>query len=237
MTSEQDSTRESPPGDLEAIINSPPSMKALKAPNWLNKISKEQAEEFLIDRILENLSRNIPDGVVRLTVENHLTVEQISQQEESKEAIKNRKREFTFELRKTDLPAFKPWVEFVPKLAGMGVAKLRFDYVAQPEIAAKDVRVTILNEQLNDVSIGCLEASIAMSIVVNKVLVKLGTIHRKLNLYHKLDDMKELPKSVVPPATQPDLSPLSENKTCPACGASVKASAKFCGNCDAKLAQ
>jgi hypothetical protein len=236
LISEEDSAREFAPADLEALIRSPPSRKGLQAPSWLNRISKERAEEFLIDRILDNLSQILSNyNVVQLTVENHLTVEKISHRDECKEAIKNRKREFTFELQKKTLPAFKPWVEFVAKFCGIGVAKLRFEYVAQPEIAAKDVRVTILNDHLSDVSIGFLDVSIEMSMLVNGKLVKLGTISRKLNpkVPHRLDRIAELPKSAVEPAKQPDLSLVAELRFCTKCGTPIARSDHFCRRCGA----
>jgi hypothetical protein len=236
LISKEDSSRESQAYDLEELIRSPTSRKAIQAPSWLKKISRDRAEEFLIDRILDNLSGVIPDSVLQLTAESHLTVDKISQTQECKDAIKNRKREFTFQLKKK-LPAFRPWVEFTPKLAGIGVAKLRFEYVAEPGIAAKDVTVTILNGRLSDVSIDSLDASIQMSVIVDGQRVKLGTIHSRLKLRQRLSEMTELLERPVDVTKLPDLSRAAESKFCMECGASIPTSAKFCGRCGAKQAQ
>ncbi len=233
MISEEVSVREFAPDDLEALIRSPPSRKALEAPSWLNKISKERAEEFLIDRILDNLSQMIHDNVAQLTIENHLTVEKISQRQEYRDAITIRKREFTFELEPTKLPAFKPYVEFVAKLWGMSIAKLRFEYVAQPEIAAKIVTVTLLNNHLSDVSIGSLDVTVEMSMLVNGQTVKLGTINRKLDLHRALDQMTEERKPVVERAKHPDLPPENEPRFCVKCGTPIARDDGFCERCGA----
>jgi hypothetical protein len=199
-----------------------PSREKIQPPGWLSTISKERAEEFLIDRILDNLSALIPDALVELTAECQLTEDKISQRNECKEAIKNRKQEFTFDLEKKNLPAFHPWVEFTPKLAGAGVAKLRFEYLAQPEIAAKDVRVTLENGRLSEASIDSLDASIEMSMIVNGQPVKLGTIQRSLKLNQRF---------------RIRMSPLLAESFmfCPECGAKIPRSDKFCNECGAKL--
>jgi len=218
--------------DLEALIRSPLSRKSLQAPNWL---SKERAEEYIIDRVLDNLTQLIPNSVIQLTIEQHLTVERISQRREYVEALENHKRVFTFELQKNNLPAFRPWVEFITRFCGIIVAKLRFEYVAEPEIAAKNVTVTLLNEHLSDVSIGCLEASIEMSMLVNKIPVKLGKIDKTLNLYHRFDEMLRPPKwTHAPKPYHGGLTETAETKFCVKCGTKILASANFCVHCGAK---
>lgn len=233
MISEEDSLAKSQVDDLEELIRSPPSRKAIQAPDWLKKISRERAEEFLIDRILDNLSGIIPDAVLQLTAESHLTVDKISETPECREAIKNRKCEFTLQLEKK-LPAFRPWVEFTPNLAGIGVAKLRFEYLAEPRIAAKDVTVTILNGHLSDVSADSLDVSVQMSVIVKGERIKLGTIHRKLKLQQKLSELRERP---VDTTKLPELPQAGESKFCMECGATLSASAEFCGHCGANQAQ
>jgi len=236
LNSEEDSARIFARADLEELIRSPPSRRVLQTPSWLNRISKERAEEFLIHSILDNLSQILSDyNVVELAVKNYLTVEEISQRDECQDAIKNQKREFTFELQKKNLPAFRPWVEFVAKFCGIVIAKLRFEYVAQPEVAAKDVKVTILNNHLSDVSIGSLDASIEMSMLANGELVKLGTISRKLNpkAHYRLNQITETLKSAVEPAKQPDLSPTAELRFCVKCGTPMASGDSFCRRCGA----
>ena len=230
------STGEPASGDLEALIRSPSSRKALLAPSWLDKVSKKQAEEYLIDRILDNLSQVIPDNVVQLTIENHLTVEKISQRPEYREAIENQKRVFSFEIQKSNLPSFRPWVEFRARFCGIVVARLRFEYVAQPEISAKNVTITLLNNHLSEASIGCLEASIEMSMLVNAIPVKLGKIDRKLNhkIYHRFDEMLGLPESThAPRSIHSSVAEEAETKFCIECGAKIPASWKFCRYCGA----
>jgi hypothetical protein len=72
-----------------------------------------------------------------------------------------------------------------------------------------------------------------MSMLVNGKLVKLGTISRKLNLYHRLDQMAELAKSAVELAKQPDLSLVAESRFCVKCGAPIALSDGFCRRCGA----
>ena len=239
MSHEEDpATRpESHSNDLEQLIRSRTSRERIKPPGWLSTISKERIEEFLIDRILDNLSALIPDALVELTIDSQLIEDKVSQRKECKEAIENRKREFTFELEKKNLPAFHPWVEFSPKLACVGVAKLRFEYLAQPEIAAKDVRVTLENGRLSEASIDSLDASIQMSMIVDGQPVKLGTIHRRLNLSKRLSEATELPERAVNVTKRPDLSQETKNKTCGKCGANIAASADFCLYCGAKQSE
>ena len=224
--------RELAPDDLEALIRSPPSRKALEAPSWLNRISKERAEEFLIDRIVDNLSQMIQENVPQLTIENQLTVEKISRRQEYREAITTRKHKFTFELGPTKLPAFKPYVEFAAKLWGMSIAKLRFEYVAQPEVAAKIVTVTLLNNHFSDVSIGSLDVTVEMSMLVNGQTVKLGTINRTLKLQHTLDQMTE-EHEPVERAKQPEVPPGAEPRFCVICGAPIARDDGFCERCGA----
>lgn len=226
VTHEEDSAMQ--PDELEELIRSPASREKIQAPSWLSKISREKAEEFLIDRILDNLSALIPDAVLELTAETQLTEDKISQREECKEAVKNRKREFTFELEKKNLPAFHPWVEFTPKLAGVGVAKLRFEYLAQPEIAAKDVKVTLLNGHLSEASIDSLDASIDMSIIVNGQPVKLGTIQRTLSLNQRF----RFPTNG-PSGAQTAITPTG-SKFCDRCGTKIPLTANFCDSCGAQ---
>lgn len=233
MISEEVSVREFATDDLGTLIKSPPSRKALEAPSWINRISKERAEEFLIDRIVDNLSQMIQDNVPQLTIENQLTVAKISQRQEYREAIMTRKREFTFELEPTKLPAFKPYVEFAAKLWGLSIAKLRFEYVAQPEVAAKIVTVTLLNNHLSDVSIGSLDVTVEMSMLVNGQTVKLGSINRTLNLQRTLDQTTEERKPVVERAKQPDLPTGAESRFCVICGAPIARDDGFCERCGA----
>lgn len=231
LISEQARVTENPPDDLENLLKSTPSREVIERPSWINRITKEQAEEFLIDRILDNLSQLIPDKVIQLTIDNHLTVEKIRQRPECQQAIENRKRVFTFDIEKQNLPAFKPWVEFVAKLSGLVVAKLRFEYVVQPEIAAKNVSVTLLNDHLNEVSLGCLDVSVDMSLLVNDLPVKLGTITRKLNLEHRLH--KTLDTSSAPRIIEKTAEISTQTKFCTNCGAKIPMEAKFCPSCSA----
>ena len=235
LTHEEYSTvgAESQPHDLEELIRSQPSREGIQEriqrPDWLSTFSKEAVEEFLIDRILDNLSALIPEAVVELTAESQLTEDQISQRKECMEAVKNQRREFTFELEKKNLPAFHPWVEFTPKLAGLGVAKLRFEYLAQPEIAAKDVKVVLLNGHLSEASIGSLDASIDMSMIVNgQPPVKLGTIQRTLSL-----NQKSMFHINPPPEAQTPIAPTA-SKFCISCGAKIPITADYCGSCGVK---
>ena len=82
VVSQEYSAREFATDDLETLTRSPPSKKAIESPSWLNKISKERAEEFLINRLLENLEQLIPENVAQLTIQNRLSVEKISQRQE-----------------------------------------------------------------------------------------------------------------------------------------------------------
>jgi len=230
------STGEPASGDLENLLKSSRSKQVIEEPSWLNRITKQQAEEFLIDRILDNLSQLIPDQVMQLTIENHLSIEKIRQRPECRQAIENRKRVFTFDIEKQNLPAFKPYVEFVAKLSGLVVAKLRFEYVAQPEIAAKNVSVTLLNDRLNEVSLGCLDVSVDISVLVNGLPVKLGTITRKLNLERRLEETLDgsgLGSRHVPRAIKKTATISSQTKFCINCGAKIPAKAHFCRSCGA----
>jgi len=230
------STGEPASGDLENLLKSSRSKQVIEEPSWLNRITKQQAEEFLIDRILDNLSQLIPDQVMQLTIENLLSIEKIRQRPECRQAIENRKRVFTFDIEKQNLPAFKPYVEFVAKLSGLVVAKLRFEYVAQPEIAAKNVSVTLLNDRLNEVSLGCLDVSVDMSVLVNGLPVKLGTITRKLNLERRLEETLDgsgLGSRHVPRAIKKTATISSQTKFCINCGAKIPAKAHFCRSCGA----
>jgi len=211
---------ESSSNDLEELIRSHTSRDRIQPPSWFG-VTKERAEEFLINRIVDNLSALIPDAIVELTVETQLTEDKISQREECKELVKqssqlNRKLEFTFQLEKKNLPAFHPWVEFTPKLAGVGVAKLRFEYLAQPEIAAKDVKVILVNGRLSEASIASLDASIDMSIIVNGQPIKLGTIQRTLSLNQSFHIN-------APPAVRSTAS-----LYCSECGRPLRPGARFC---------
>ena len=182
---------------LEELIRNPASKDNIQSPSWLNKISKAEAEEYLINRIVDNLSALIPDAVVELTAECKLTEDKINQRKECKEAIERHKLEFTFQLENEKLPPFQPWVEFAPKVAGVGVAKLRFQYVAQPEVAANNVKVTLENGRLSEVSIESLETSIEMAMVVNEQPIKLGTIQETLSLNQKFRFREDAPGTQV----------------------------------------
>jgi len=225
---------ESPSNDLEELVRSHASRDRIQPPGWFG-VSKERVEEFLINRIVDNLSALIPDAVVELTAETQLTEDKISKREECKEAVKNRKLEFTFELEKKNLPAFHPWVEFTPKLAGVGIAKLRFEYLAQPEIAAKDVKVTLVNGRLSEASINSLDASIDMSMIVNGRPVKLGTMQRTLSLNQRFSF--HIPRPSNTPVAMRRTEPFvvtSGQQLCSRCGARIRLGAKFCTKCGTK---
>ena len=183
---------------IEELIRSTASRDRIQSPSWLNKISKAEAEEYLINRIVDNLSALIPDAVVELTAECELTEDKINQRRECKEAIERHKLEFTFQLENEKLPPFQPWVEFTPKVTGIGVSKLRFEYVAQPEVAANNVKVILENGRLSEVSVESLEASIEMSIVADDQPVKLGTIQKTLSLNQKFKFRKDAPGTQMP---------------------------------------
>ena len=173
------------PSDLAELIKSPTSRENIQPPKWLSE-AMSVSQEYLIDRILDNLSQIISNylDVIQVTVTNDLSAEKISQRQECKDAITSMKREFTFELQPLSLDDVKPWVEFMPKLKGWGVTKLRFEYDAEPEVAAKVVKVALLNNHVSDVSIDSLSVSIEMSMCVNGILIKLGTLNRTLNIHH-----------------------------------------------------
>jgi len=225
------STEEPTSEDLEPLIRSPSSRNALLAPNWLDKVSKKEAEGYIVDRILDNLSQiisNYSNNLIQLTIEqNHLTDEKISQRPEYKEAIENQKRVFTVEIQ-GKLPTFYPWVEFRTRFYGIIVGRLRFKYKIEPEITAKNVTITLLNNHPRVGSIGCVEASFELSMLVNAIWVKLGKINRKINL-DKMSGLHEWTHASKP--ARRGLAEAAETKFCVECGAEIPASAKFCRYC------
>jgi len=225
------------PDDLATLIRSPTSRENIERvssenmENWLSKI-KSMSQEYLIDRILDNLSQILSNylNVVQVTVTNDLTIEKISQRQEFKDAPTGTKREFTFELQPQNLPAIKPWVEFVPKLGGMVITKLklRFEYDAKPEVAAKVVKVTLLNNHLSDIYIDSLSVSIGMSMYVNGNLIKLGTLNRTLKIQRSF---YETPRtSTLETTKHPDETGVPRI-FCIECGNELSSNAKFCNKC------
>jgi hypothetical protein len=152
------------------------------AKEWFIKsgMKIEEAKKELTKKIIEILSQYLSKGLVQLTIE------EIANEKESKDAIQGKKDNVLVMHLSKDLPPFNIYVEFLIKSGEIEISKIRYDFTIESNIEIKDTKLIIQKNKISSISFGSFSVSITLYLLNNEQRIELGTIEKSLSL-GKLD--------------------------------------------------
>ena len=161
------------------------------AKEWFIKsgLKVEEAKKALTKKIIEILSQYLSKGLVQLTIE------EIANEKEYKDAIQGKKDTALVMLLSKDLPPFNIYVEFLIKSGEIEVSKIRYDFTIESKIKIKDAKVIIRKNKINSMSFGSFSVSITLYLLNNEQRIELGTLEKSLNVNKTIDEINNYLKS------------------------------------------
>ncbi len=164
--------------EITKAINNHGTDDFSEAKNWWTKtgLRAEEAEKKLVKKLVEILSQYLSDGLLQLTIE------EVMNEKEYKDAIQGKKNHAVVAHLDKKLPTFNAYVEFIIRSGLMEIAKIRYDFEAEPEVEAKDIKLKIQGDKIKSVSFGTFIASISLYLLKDKHPVKISSIERSLSL-------------------------------------------------------
>ena len=147
-----------------------------EAKKWLSKspLDADEAKKGLTKRIVEILSQYLSNGLLQLTIE------ELINEKEYKEAIRDKKAHAIVIQLSKKLAPFKVYVDFVVKYGLMEIKRIRYDFKAESKVEIKDAKIVIKENRIGSVSFGTFIASITLYLLKGKHAVKIGSIERSL---------------------------------------------------------
>ncbi len=136
----------------------------------------DTAEKEMMNEIAETLSKQLTKGLFQLTVE------EIINEKECKDAIRDKKDKTIVMSLKKKLSPFKIYVEFIVKSGLMEIKKIRYDFRAEPKVEIKDIKVNIRENKVKNILFGPFVASIVLSLLKGDHAVKICSIKKNLVL-------------------------------------------------------
>lgn len=149
-----------------------------EAKNWWTKtgLKAEEAEKKLVKKLVDILSQYLSDGLLQLTIE------EVMNEKEYKDAVQRKKNHAIVAHLEKKLPTFNAYVEFIIRSGLMEIAKIRYDFEAEPEVEVEDIKLNIQGYKIKSVSFGTFIASISLYLLKGDLHVKISSIERKLSL-------------------------------------------------------
>ncbi len=164
--------------DINKAISDHGTEEFSEAKSWWAKLGLKVdiAEKEMMNEIVETLSKHLTKGLFQLTVE------EIINEKECKDAIQKKKDQTIVMRLSRKLSPFKIYVEFVVKSGLMEVKKIRYDFRAEPKVEIKDIKVNIQENKIKNILLGPFIASITLSLLKGDRTVKIGSIKKSLIL-------------------------------------------------------
>jgi hypothetical protein len=199
MISDQDlsSLRAELAKSLVELIRNHGTKEFDEAKNWFTRAHIERADEAFIVRIAEALANTLLDGLVQLSVE------QVTKTVQYQDALQRGAREVKLGINKT-LPTLLVYVEFIFTYGSVEVATIRYEFTAESEVDAKDIRVIIVKNRISQVFFGNVALALTLKFQAGGAKVEIGSIRKELNLEYefKLPTLTEALTRLQPPPSR-----------------------------------
>ncbi len=215
--------------NLTQIIKKHGTQEFAEARKWLTKCGIQNVEDYLIKKIAETLSSNFSNGLLQLTVEG------ITETKEYANATRRGDHEVILALN-TSLPPLTAYVEFVVTYGAIEAAVIRCEFKLYSTVNARDIRIIIEGNSINQVLFGTLAVSVRLTILVNAIEVNVGTIEKQLKVPYRLN-LRPPQKTLAPrtsAAPQEAVLVKPETRFCDKCGSQIEPAANFCRKCGAR---